>query len=171
VRAFLRGRLPAHLVPADLVMLDALPLNPHGKVDRRALPAPDPAAGGGREAVPPRTDAEREVAAIWAELLGAQPGAEDDFFTLGGHSLLAGRVVARVASDLGVTVTLGQFLRDPTVAALAARIEAARAARQEATPIRPAAWRDGERLLAGIDQLSPEEVEALLGELTAGDER
>ncbi|HYR11800.1 MAG TPA: amino acid adenylation domain-containing protein, partial [Longimicrobium sp.] len=87
VRSFLRGRLPAHLVPADLVVLDALPLSPHGKVDRRALPEPDPAAGGGRDAVPPRTPAEREVAAIWAELLGVEPGAEDDFFTLGGHSL------------------------------------------------------------------------------------
>ncbi|HEU0300339.1 MAG TPA: amino acid adenylation domain-containing protein, partial [Longimicrobium sp.] len=172
VRSFLRGRLPAHLVPPEVVVLDALPLNPHGKVDRRALPAPDAAAGGGHGgAVPPRTPAEREVAAVWAALLGAEPGVHDDFFALGGHSLLAGRVVSRVARDLGVAVTLGQFLREPTVAALAARVDAARAARETAAAIRPVAWRDGERLLAGISRLSPEQVEALLGELMLEGER
>jgi amino acid adenylation domain-containing protein len=172
VRSWLRGRIPTHLVPAQLVVLEALPLNPHGKVDRRALPAPEEAADGERDgAAPPRTRAEREVAAIWAALLGVEPGVDDDFFRLGGHSLLAGQVVSCVARDLGVAVTLGQFLRDPTVAALAARVDAARAAREETVAIRPAAWRDGERLLAGIDDLSPEEVEALLGELTLGDER
>jgi amino acid adenylation domain-containing protein len=121
--------------------------------------------------VPPRTDAEREVAAVWASLMGVEPGVYDDFFSLGGHSLLAGQVVSRVARDLGVTVTLGQFLRDATVAALAAKVEAARAAREEARAIHPVAWRDGERLLADIDNLSPEQVEALLGELTLEGER
>ncbi|HEX2080623.1 MAG TPA: amino acid adenylation domain-containing protein [Longimicrobium sp.] len=172
VRSFLRGRLPAHLVPSDLVVLDALPLNPHGKVDRRALPAPEAVTGGGHGGmVPPRTPAEREVAAVWASLLGTEPGVYDDFFALGGHSLLAGQVVSRVARDLGVRVTLGEFLREPTVAALAARVDAARAAREEATAIRPVAWRDGERLLAGINHLSPEQVEALLGELMLEGER
>ncbi|HEX2204847.1 MAG TPA: amino acid adenylation domain-containing protein [Longimicrobium sp.] len=171
VRSFLRGRLPAHLVPSDVVVLDALPLNPHGKVDRRALPAPEAASAADGGAVPPRTEAERAVAAIWAALLGTGPGAYDDFFALGGHSLLAGQVVSRVARDLGVAVTLGQFLREPTVAALAARVEAAWASDEAAEAIRPAAWRDADRLLADIDNLSPEEIEALLGELSLEGER
>jgi amino acid adenylation domain-containing protein len=129
------------------------------------------AADGDDAPVPPRTDTEREVAAVWAAVLGAEPGVFDNFFGLGGHSLLAAQVVSRVARDLGVRVTLGQFLRDATVAALAAHVDAARAAREEATAIRPVAWRDGERLLAGIGDLSPEQVEALLGELTLERER
>ncbi|HEX3730984.1 MAG TPA: amino acid adenylation domain-containing protein, partial [Opitutaceae bacterium] len=97
LRAFLGGQLPDYMVPTAFVELAALPLTPSGKVDRRALPAPE-AGLLARDAafVPPATEAEKVAAEIWSELLGApRIGLDDNFFHLGGHSLLAGRLVAR----------------------------------------------------------------------------
>ncbi len=97
LRAALAARLPAHLVPNSLVVLDALPLTPNGKVDRLALPAPERRPDLGPGYVAPRTDAEALVGEVWTEVLGLdRAGALDDFFDLGGHSLLATRVVARI---------------------------------------------------------------------------
>ncbi|HEX7238685.1 MAG TPA: amino acid adenylation domain-containing protein, partial [Longimicrobiaceae bacterium] len=121
LRAHLAERVPEHMLPSAFVALDALPLTPSGKVDRRALPAP---GGAGTEAfVAPRTPAERTLAGIWAEVLGAgRVGAADDFFELGGHSLLATQVVTRVREAFGVELPLRAVFEAPTVAALAARI-------------------------------------------------
>ena len=106
--------LPAYMIPAVVVRLDALPLTPNGKLDRAALPAPGRAAAG--VGGPPRTVAERRVAAVFADVLGVpEVGAGDDFFALGGHSLLAVKVTAR----LGVPVHA--LFGHPTVAGLAAR--------------------------------------------------
>ncbi|MQY02134.1 non-ribosomal peptide synthetase [Actinomadura macrotermitis] len=117
----LAGRLPAPLVPDRIVLLPSLPLGPGGKLDRDALPSP--AAPAGRA---PATPAEQRVAAIVADVLGLpEVGADDSFASLGGHSLAAARVVARVASDLGVQVPLHEFLAAPTVAALAELVSAA----------------------------------------------
>jgi len=142
VRAAAEERLPAYMVPADLVALDALPLTPSGKVDRRALPAPEeamagsPAGGGGAAApdalpegfVAPETEAEETVAAIFAAVLGLDParrpiGAEDDFFRLGGHSLLLPQVLHRVRQAFQVEVPLRALYEEPTVAGLAALVE------------------------------------------------
>ncbi len=133
LKAFAAERLPAPMVPADVVILDELPLNARGKVDLRALPAPERTAPGMEEGfVPPRTPEERAVADVWAELLGLdQVGAGDDFFALGGHSLLATQVLSRVRQGLGVELELRQLFEEPTVAGLAARVREAAARRGE----------------------------------------
>src|SRR6185436_3736504 len=95
--SYLRGRLPEAMIPSVFVLLDRLPLTPNGKVDRKALPAPDLAAGTGALHEEPRTATERRLAALWSELLGIpEIGVESHFFNLGGHSLLAMRMVSRV---------------------------------------------------------------------------
>jgi len=128
LRRQLTARLPAHLVPSSFVIIEALPLSPNGKVDRRRLPAPD----GERPApeksyMAPRNDVERRVAEIWQELLGVdRVGIQDSFFELGGHSLLAAQVVSRVRRGFGVELELHRLFETPTVAHLAAIVEAQR---------------------------------------------
>ncbi|MEU5693388.1 amino acid adenylation domain-containing protein [Actinosynnema sp. NPDC020468] len=121
VRAHCATTLPRYMVPSDVVFLDTLPLTPHGKLDRRALPAPGRAhepAGG-----PPRTPAEEAVAALFTEVLGVSPiGVDDDFFALGGHSLAAARLVGRLRATTGVELPAPAVFEAPTVAALAARM-------------------------------------------------
>ncbi|MCL9759756.1 non-ribosomal peptide synthetase, partial [Frankia sp. AiPa1] len=118
LRAYAAGRLPGHLVPAAFVVLPALPTTANGKLDRRALPAPDfaPAAGGGRA---PSTWAEAVLRDVYAEVLG-QPevGVEDSFFHLGGDSILAFTMVTRAAAR-GLTVALADVFAHPSVATLA----------------------------------------------------
>ena len=124
LRGALSSRLPDYMVPGAFVFLDALPLTPNGKVDRRALPAPE-AAGPAAEhvPVPPRTPAEKAVAAIWREVLRVdQVGVDDNFFNVGGHSLLLARVAARLQEWLGREVPLLDLFRHPTVAAQAAHL-------------------------------------------------
>ncbi len=136
LREHLRARLPEYMVPGALVLLEALPLSASGKVDRRALPAPE--RGGGAAYAPPRTPTEELVAGIFGEVLGAaRIGARDNFFELGGHSLLATRVVARLRAALGVEMPLRALFEAQTVAALAARVEAERAgdAREAPPPL------------------------------------
>ncbi|WP_420130680.1 amino acid adenylation domain-containing protein [Longimicrobium sp.] len=128
LRAFLRERLPDYMVPSAFVALDAFPLTPAGKLDRRALPAPD-AREEARVFVPPRTPREEAVAEIWREVLRRERvGAEDDFFELGGHSLLATQVLSRVRRELGVELPLRAMFEAPTVRALAERLDAGSAA-------------------------------------------
>ncbi|MEJ8654156.1 non-ribosomal peptide synthase/polyketide synthase [Streptomyces sp. MS1.AVA.3] len=119
LRAFLAQSLPDHLVPAVVVPLERLPLGATGKLDRRALPAPDwaaPAAGH----VPPRTDTEKTLAGIWAEVLGVdQVGAEDNYFALGGDSILSIQIVS-AARRAGLALTPRHLFVHQTVAALAA---------------------------------------------------
>jgi amino acid adenylation domain-containing protein len=138
LRRFLAGRLPPHLVPSAVVLLDTLPLTPNGKLDREALPAPDrESAGLERDSVAPRTPLEERLATLWRELLGVEhPGIQDDFFALGGHSLLAGRLISRVRAELGVELALRDVYEHSTLAGVAARIAAAGAA--ELPPIEPA---------------------------------
>jgi amino acid adenylation domain-containing protein len=121
LRSHLERRLPAYMVPSVFVSLAAFPLNSNGKVDRRALPAPD---GSRPELVaqfePPRTPLEREIAEIWAAVLGCREvGIRDDFFALGGHSLLATRLLGRYQEAFGVTLPLRALFEAPTVAELA----------------------------------------------------
>jgi nonribosomal peptide synthetase DhbF len=124
LRDWLRGRLPEHMVPAAVVVLDELPRTPTGKTDRRALPEPDGAGSGAW--VAPRTPLEELVAEAWAEVLGAaRVGAEDNFFALGGHSLQATRVVARLRAACGVDLPVRALFETRTLAELAGRVEAA----------------------------------------------
>ncbi len=140
LREHLAATLPDYLVPAAFVTLEALPLTPSGKVDRKALPAPSTSAlpGDERAFAAPRTPAEELLAGIWAEVLRLdRVGVHDDFFALGGHSLIATRVIARLGSAFGVELPLRALFEAPTVARLSARIDAARHAGHEARPVPP----------------------------------
>ncbi|HEV7506310.1 MAG TPA: amino acid adenylation domain-containing protein [Thermoanaerobaculia bacterium] len=122
----LRERLPDYLVPSALVMLPALPLTPSGKVDRKALPAPEWQRAEERYQAP-RTPVEEVLAGIWAEVLGLERvGGDDHFFELGGHSLLATRVTSRLRAALGIEVPVRDLFAAPRLADFAARVEAAR---------------------------------------------
>jgi amino acid adenylation domain-containing protein len=123
LRAFLRQRLPEAMVPAAYVVLDELPRNPSGKLDRRALPAPRWGRGEQEAVALPRTAAEEILAAIWREVLAVERiGIHDSFFDLGGHSLLATRLMSRVRRAFGVELPLARLFEEPTVAGLAARL-------------------------------------------------
>ena len=124
LRDFLREYLPDYMVPAAFVWLDTLPLTPHGKVDRTALPAPDPANTIPDEAsAGPSTPVERRIAEIVGVLLGRNEiGRTDNFFLIGGHSLLGAQLIARLRDAFGAEVSLRTLFEAPTVAALAAEI-------------------------------------------------
>lgn len=125
LRRFLRRWLPAYMVPSVVVVLDALPLTPSGKVDRQALPAPGPSAGVDEGAPEPAgTATEQVLARVWAEVLGVpRVGRDDNFFDLGGHSFQAVQLVGRVCDAVGVEVPLRLLFAHPTVAELAAAID------------------------------------------------
>ncbi|WP_433607262.1 amino acid adenylation domain-containing protein [Dactylosporangium sp. CA-139114] len=133
-----RRRLPEYMVPSALVVLDAWPLTPNGKLDRAALPAPAlDAPAGGR---PPRTAGEQVLAALFAQVLGLNRVDTDaDFFALGGHSLAATRLVGLIRSVLGVEFSARTFLEAPTVTGVADRLGGGRAASipLRAAPVRP----------------------------------
>ena len=163
LRAWLRERLPESMVPGAFVALEALPLTPSGKVDRRALPEPEAVNAWAAEPVPPSTAAEEILAGIWAELLHlAEVGVHDDFFALGGHSLLSTQVISRVRDALGVELPLRILFEEPTIAGLAGHIEALlgdgvgaappieRASREEPLPLSFAQQR-----LWVVDRLEP----------------
>ena len=126
LRAHVGSLLPEYMVPAAWMFLETLPLTPSGKVDRRALPDPEPAQATGAAHVPPRTPAEEVVAEIWEKVLGVRPGVHDSFFDLGGHSLKATQVVSRIRQAFGVDLPLRALFEDPTVAGLAERAQTAR---------------------------------------------
>jgi acyl carrier protein len=124
LRQALAAQLPAYMIPSAFVTVDAMPLTPSGKVDRRALPEPGRARPRmGADRVAPRGPLERAVAAIWAEVLGLdEVGVHDAFLDLGGNSLLAMRVVARVLDEWQVPLSPRALFDAPTVARMAEAI-------------------------------------------------
>jgi amino acid adenylation domain-containing protein len=143
LRVALQERLPAYMIPAQLVAVASFPLTPNGKLDRKALPAPEALDPTHHAAVAPATRLEREITALWSEILDTDAfGVEDDFFALGGHSLQAMRIASRLRQEYGVPVTLADILSHSTVRRLATFVGA------EPTP-RPAGPAASLRSIAG----------------------
>jgi amino acid adenylation domain-containing protein len=167
LRQFLKASLPEHMVPSAFMVLDALPLTAHGKVDRKALPAPEAArVEAGETYVAPRPGAEETIAAIWGELLGVERvGARDDFFLLGGHSLTAARILSRVRDALGIDLSLLVVFETPTVEGMAT---AAAAAKPHALLAGPPGLAAEEEMLAAHAELSDADLDALLEEMMEG---
>ncbi len=125
LRAWCARQLPAHMVPARLLLIDSVPRTPGGKLDRQGFPDPDSAPEGpdaGHE--PPTNEVERTLAGIWARLLGLRnPGIRDNFFDSGGHSLLATQLISQIRVEFQVDFPLREFFQAPTIADLATAVE------------------------------------------------
>jgi len=124
-RSFLREKVPEYMIPSAFVFMNEMPLTPNGKVDRRALPAPEKERHDfASRFVAPSTPTEIELAEIWQQLLRTNHlGVRDNFFNVGGHSLLATRLLARVRTQFGAEIALRDFFKQPTLAELAVLVE------------------------------------------------
>jgi amino acid adenylation domain-containing protein len=125
LRSFLQAKLPDYMLPMAFICLEAVPVTPNGKVDRRSLPRPDQVSEDEEDAfVPPHTDTEATIAQIWGELLGLnRVGRHEDFFSLGGHSLLVMQLVARLRNVFKVQLPVNSVFEKPTLAGTAEQIE------------------------------------------------
>jgi amino acid adenylation domain-containing protein len=167
LRRYLKAQLPGYMIPSAFVIRDTLPMTPNGKLDQRALPAPE--VSGSRiegSRVAPRNEIEATLVGIWAELLKMDGiGVFDNFFELGGHSLLATQVSARIRKYMGVEVPVRSLFEEPTVAALGRMVEQSRAAGATVSVPIVAAWskqRGRAELEERLLDLSDEEVDTLL---------
>ncbi|HEY4168729.1 MAG TPA: amino acid adenylation domain-containing protein [Reyranella sp.] len=161
LRAELRNRLPDYMVPSDFVILPALPLTAHGKIDRRALPVPHEISSSITPAAAPRTPLESVLTSMWSEVLDIEAvGVNDNFFERGGHSLLATQLVSRVREWLKAEVPLKTLFRAPTPALFAA--ELLTTAPDSAAVLRAA------QLVVSVSQLSEDETREML---TRADDR
>ncbi|WP_139115297.1 amino acid adenylation domain-containing protein, partial [Pseudomonas sp. 58 R 12] len=132
LKSTLREQLPDYMVPAHLVFLERMPLNPNGKLDRQALPKPD-ASQSQQLWVEPVTELEQQVAAVWADILGAERvGLTDHFFEMGGHSLLAMQVVSRLRNLLGREIALRSLFEQPRLQGFVAALST-----DSGTPLAP----------------------------------
>jgi hypothetical protein len=124
LREHLGRALPDYMVPGLVTVLETLPLNPNGKVDRKALPEPERASAQAYEA--PQSGTEEALAAVWAEVLGVpRVGRHDNFFELGGHSLMSVQVVARVQGAMHADLTVADIFRQPVLMDMAGLIAGA----------------------------------------------
>jgi acyl carrier protein len=143
INTWLKQKLPPYLIPSAYVRLEALPLTPSGKIDRRALPAPEPGTGrSSATPVPPSTPEEQLLAEIWEQVLGHPVvSVHDNFFELGGHSLKMMQVINRISKVFHLDLPLRSLFDAPTLAGLAALIN--------------------ERLVAEISELNEADAERL----------
>jgi amino acid adenylation domain-containing protein len=143
----LQQQLPEHMIPARFVRMDELPLTPSGKIDRLSLPAPDWSEAAGKSFIPPGTLTEQTIAGLWKEVLGtARAGLQDDFFEQGGHSLSATRLLARIRAAFGVDLSLRELFDEPTVFAVATRVDFLLADRNAAAPATAKAGKEIQRV-------------------------
>jgi acyl carrier protein len=169
LRRYVRTKLPEHMVPASFVKVEELPLLSSGKVNRRALSTTAGVSLAEQGIVAPRTEVERKLAAMWAEVLKLKEvGVDQNFFELGGHSLLVLQVMARIRREFDVELGVRTMFEEPTIAGLGIEVEKAQATGiKSRTPAlerrpRPAANVSREALLAQLDTLSADDVETLL---------
>ncbi|KAG0207597.1 hypothetical protein BGX28_001188, partial [Mortierella sp. GBA30] len=142
LRTYLATKLPEYMIPAAFVQMDSFPLTSNGKLDRRALPAPENNAFALETYEEPRGEVENALSSIWRELLDVEKvGRNDDFFTLGGHSLMAVRMIGRIRAMLGFDLSLRTLFEAPTIAELAPRLLVSGVAQDESydvlLPIKP----------------------------------
>jgi fengycin family lipopeptide synthetase D len=126
IKNYIQGRLPYYMVPSRIIRLEAFPLTPNGKIDRKALPDPDFTAD--EEYAAPRGPLEEALVQLWAEVLGTGPeriGIDSSFFDLGGHSLRATMLVSRIEKEMDVKIPLGRFFNTPTIRELSALMDTA----------------------------------------------
>lgn len=165
LRAHLKKTLPDYMVPQNFVHLEAMPLLPNGKIDRRRLPAPQGAGSDEGEFVAPASDAEKRIAKLWEEILAVgRVGIHDDFFALGGHSLLASQFIARLKREHGVDLSFRRIFEAPTVAKLALALNDTASPRIDArTPLvagvpgEPAPLTIGQRRIWLLEEMDPEQ--------------
>ena len=169
LRRYVRTKLPEHMVPASFVKVEELPLLSSGKVNRRALGATAGVSLAEQGIVGPRTEVERKLAGMWAEVLKLKEvGVDQNFFELGGHSLLVLQVMARIRREFEVELGVRTMFEEPTIAGLGVEVEKAQATGiKSRTPAlerrpRPAPNVSREALLAQLDTLSADDVETLL---------
>jgi aryl carrier-like protein len=170
MQRFLAQKLPDYMIPSAIVVLDHFPLTPNGKIDRNALPSPaseqNPTS---QTSSPPRTSTETALLAVFQEVLHREPiGVDDDFFRMGGHSLLAMQMASRIRKALRVDISLRDLFENPTVASLARCITG-----REIQPntdvvpkVRNISAQRAKSLLDKLDDISDEEVETLLHQLS-----
>ncbi|HSK77696.1 MAG TPA: amino acid adenylation domain-containing protein [Thermoanaerobaculia bacterium] len=166
LRQLLKGSLPEYMVPGAFLVMEALPLTSHGKVDRKALPAPEASRREPEETfVAPRTPVEETLAGIWSEVLGVERiGVTDDFFGLGGHSLSAARILSRVRDSLRADLSLAVVFESPTVEGMAAAVAASGV-------VASGLGLEEEALMSKAAELSDADLDALLGQMMTEGER
>ncbi len=167
LRRFMRARLPEHMVPSDYLVVDAFPLLPSGKIDRKALTIETSARPiGDRDHVAPETPTQERLAAIWRNLLKVEDiGITDNFFELGGHSLMVMQVIARIRKELEVEIPIRILFEDPTIKGLAKEVEEAKA--KGIKPSAPIAaflqtHDTHDKLRLQVEKMSREELEEML---------
>jgi hypothetical protein len=174
LRNWVKERLPEYMVPSAFVMLQAIPVTPNGKVNRRALPVPDTLRPDLEQGyLAPRTPAEETLARIWADVLKLERvGVNDNFFELGGHSLLATQVISRIRETLELDVPLRRMFERPVLADFAQLVLQLQSLPRTAaaTGIKRRDRATPEQLLARFDQLSEQEIGGLLNNMMAGKE-
>jgi acyl carrier protein len=155
LRSFLKQKLPDYMIPSALVFLEALPRTSNGKVDRRALPAPEQNRPEQENPfVPPSTVAQKAITEIWAQVLKVdRVGIHDNFFELGGHSLLAIEIVSRLRDVFQIDLPLRSLFENPTVAGLAAQVVVNKTPSEETASV-----------LADLESLTDEEARLLLAQ-------
>ncbi|MEH1882694.1 non-ribosomal peptide synthetase [Nostoc sp.] len=152
LRNFLKKKLPDYMIPAAFVFIEALPLMPNGKINRRALPAADNSQRNLEvDFIPPHTPTEQELARIWVEVLKVkQVGIHDNFFELGGHSLLATQVISRLREVFSLDFSLRYLFENPTIAELSQKVIAQQIEQAENEELA--------KILAEVDRLSEQEL-------------
>ncbi|HKV37636.1 MAG TPA: amino acid adenylation domain-containing protein [Blastocatellia bacterium] len=161
LRAYLKQRLPEHMIPSAFVVMNALPLTPNGKVDRMALTLSSPPVSGEEDFMPARTPAEELVAGVWSQALGVQKvGINSNFFGLGGHSLVATRVILRLREIFRINLPVRAIFAAPTVDGVVNAMSALWGGREIVEEI---AW-----TFQQVEQLPDQQVQSLLAQGEGG---